>query len=487
MSLQKLTISELLDAYSRRTLKPSEVVQSYLNVLAKSNPTLNAVLQVDTQRSLARAKQLDSRESEIAKLPLYGVPIVIKDNILVEGWQATAGSKILENYRSPYTATCVERLENAGAVVIGKANCDEFAMGSSNEHSAYGAVKNPWDISRVPGGSSGGSAAAVAAQMCLASLGSDTGGSIRQPASLCGVVGLKPTYGRVSRYGVIAYASSLDQVGPLARNVWDASRVFEVMAGCDGHDSTTSAQTVPRYTELLKTASMKNVVVGVARDWLEGVEGEVKKTFDESLELMVSAGAKLVDVTLPSSKHALATYYIIAPCEASSNLARFDGIHYGFRSQQKSSLNDLYCLSRGEAIGAEVKLRIMLGTYALSSGYYDAYYLKANRVRSLIQKDFEKAFTQCSVMAIPTSPTTAFVMGEKSDDPIQMYLSDIFTLPINLAGIPGISVPCGKDKAGLPIGLQFIGKHFDEATLLNTAHSYEKVRGQWDLPQLGVV
>lgn len=475
------TIQSLLDGYRDKKFSPSEVIQGCLKDIEKKNTKLNAFLQVLPEVSLKQAKNLDAKIGDSSKYPLFGVPVAIKDNFLVTGWQATAGSKILSGYVSPYTATSVARLEAAGAVIVGKANCDEFAMGSSNENSAFGPVRNPWDLERVPGGSSGGSAAAVTADLCLGSLGTDTGGSIRQPASLCGIVGVKPSYGRVSRYGVIAYASSLDQVGPFAKTVWDASRITEVMAGQDAKDATSSSSIVPSYTEQLK-GFPKDYKVGVARSWLEGVEPDVRKSFEDALAALEKSGVKTIDIELPNVKYALSVYYLIAPSECSSNLARYDGVHYGHRTKSIKSVEDVYSNSRGEGIGKEVKLRIMLGTYALSSGYYDAYYMKANQVRRLIQKDFEDAFTKCQAILAPTSPTTAFKLGEKTDDPLKMYLSDIFTLPVNLAGLPGISVPCGLDGKKLPIGLQMIGKPFDETGLFQLAHHFENLRGKFAMP-----
>lgn len=473
--LHRYTLQQLLSGYEKNQFSPVEVVESCLKAISEKDKTLNAFLEVDPEKALDRAKHLESQGSHGTRL--YGVPIAIKDNFLVSGWQCTAGSKILEGYRSPYTATTVERLEAEGAIVLGKANCDEFAMGSSNETSHYGVCRNPWDEERVPGGSSGGSAAAVAASMCPVSLGTDTGGSIRQPASLCGLVGLKPTYGRVSRYGIVAYASSLDQVGPFSRNVWDSARLLEVMAGADPKDATTSQKSVPSYTELLEKGEIKNLSVGIFPEWLEGVDPEVRKAFDQSIECFRSQGAKIVEVALPHAKLALSVYYLIAPSEASSNLARYDGVHYGFRSKDFKDSETLYSYSRGQGFGKEVKLRIMLGTYALSAGYYDAFYLKATQVRKLIQSDFEKAFEKCDLLLTPTSPTTAFKVGEKLDDPLKMYLSDVFTLPINLAGLPGISVPCGLDQKGLPIGLQMIGRSFEETTLFQAARIFEKSQG----------
>jgi aspartyl-tRNA(Asn)/glutamyl-tRNA(Gln) amidotransferase subunit A len=482
MDFQRLDIQDILEGYQRKEFKPSEIVDKFLQAIEQKNPVLNAFLELKPDESRKRARELDSRISEATRLPLFGVPLAIKDNFLVKGWKATAGSKVLYNYVSPYTATSVERLEAAGAIVVGKANCDEFAMGSSNENSAFGPVKNPWDLSRVPGGSSGGSAAAVAAGLCAGALGTDTGGSIRQPASLCGIVGVKPSYGRVSRYGIVAYASSLDQVGPFGHTVWDTARLLEVMAGYDGRDATSSRSVVPKYTDSLAQGSLRGTTIGVAKDWLQGVDAEVRKHFDGSLDRLKTEGAKIVDISLPHARYALSTYYLIAPSEASSNLARYDGVHYGYRAKDFKTSEELYNRSRGQGIGKEVKLRIMLGTYALSAGYYDAFYLKANQVRRLIQKDFEEAFKLCQCIAVPTSPSTAFKLGEKTEDPIKMYLSDIFTLPVNLAGLPGISLPCGLDSQGLPIGLQLIGKLFDEQGLFQIAHGYEKIRGVFPVP-----
>ena len=479
MDATHFNIQELTEAYSRKQLKPSEWIGSLLKNISTQNCAFNAFLELREEETVRRAQELDARVNDVSKLPLFGVPIGIKDNFLVKGWRATAGSKILANYISPYTATSVERLEAAGAIVIGKTNCDEFAMGSSNENSAFGPVKNPWDLERVPGGSSGGSACAVAAGLCAGALGTDTGGSIRQPASLCGVVGMKPSYGRVSRYGIVAYASSLDQVGPFGRSVWDAARLLEVMAGYDGRDATSSRSIVPKFTETLSGGTLKNATIGVPRDVLSGVEPEVLQSYEDAIRLVQREGAKIVDIKLPHMKYALSTYYLVAPSEASSNLARFDGVHYGHRTASPDAVEALYSKSRGEGFGKEVKLRIMLGTYALSAGYYDAYYLKANQVRKLIQSDFDDAFTKCQTILIPTSATTAFKLGEKTEDPITMYLSDIFTLPVNLAGLPGISVPSGLDSKGLPIGVQFIGKAFDEQVLLQTAYVYERARGSF--------
>ncbi len=481
MDFRSLDMQGTLDGYRKRRFSPTEVAKNYLDAIQADNPKYNDFLEINADLTMKRAQDLEGQINSASKLPLFGVPIALKDNFLAKGWKMTAGSKILEGYVSPYTAGSVERLEAAGALIVGKTNLDEFAMGSSNENSAYGPVRNPWDTERVPGGSSGGSAAAVAAGHAVAALGTDTGGSIRQPASFCGVVGIKPTYGRVSRYGIVAFSSSLDQVGPITRTVWDSARLLEVMAGYHTKDATSSRRVVPPYTEKLQNYSIKNIRIGVARDWLEGVDAEVRASFEAAMATLQSEGAKLVDIKLPHVKYALSTYYLIAPSEASSNLARFDGVHYGHRTAVAKTADDLYMNSRGEGFGPEVKLRIMLGTYALSAGYFDAYYLKANQVRALIQSDFETAFASCDCIASPTAPTTAFKLGEKTSDPLTMYLSDIFTLPINLAGLPGISIPCGLDKKKLPMGLQLIGKSFDETQLFQVSHAFEKARGGFEL------
>jgi aspartyl-tRNA(Asn)/glutamyl-tRNA(Gln) amidotransferase subunit A len=395
----------------------------------------------------------------------------IKDVMVTRGIRTTAGSRILENFVPPYTCTAVERLEAAGAIVLGKLNCDEFAMGSSNENSAYGSVRNPRDKSRVPGGSSGGSAAAVAAGTAVATLGSDTGGSIRQPASFCGVVGLMPTYGRVSRYGLIAFASSLDHIGPLARTVEDAAILLSVIAGHDPMDSTSANVPVPDYrTELQKP--VKGLRLGVPKEYFgEGLDSEVRSAVEAAIQKLAAQGTEIVPVSLPHTGYAIPTYYVIATAEASANLARYDGVRYGYRSKSAKTLAEMYRKTRDEAFGAEVKRRIILGTYALSSGYYDAYYLKAQKVRTLLARDFQQAFTKVDAVITPTAPTPAFKLGEKSDDPLAMYLADIYTVTADLAGIPGISVPCGQSTGGLPIGLQVLGRHFDESTVLRIANS----------------
>jgi len=404
------------------------------------------------------------------------VPVAIKDVMVTRGVRSTAGSKILGNYIPPYDCTAVARMEAAGAIVLGKLNCDEFAMGSSNENSAFHPVRNPRDTSRVPGGSSGGSAAAVAAGMAVVALGSDTGGSIRQPASFCGVVGLMPTYGRVSRYGLIAFASSLDHIGPLARTVKDAATVLRTIAGRDPMDSTSADVPVPDYVAELEKP-IRGLKIGVAKEYFgEGLDNEVRNAVEAAIEKLRSLGCEIVPVSLPHTEYAIPTYYIVATAEASSNLARFDGVRYGYRARNARALSDMYRRSRDEGFGAEVKRRIMLGTYALSAGYYDAYYLKAQKVRTLLTRDFDQAFKKVDAIVTPTSPTAAFKLGEKVDDPLAMYLADIYTVTADLAGIPGISIPCGETHEKLPIGLQILGRHFDEATILRVAHAYEQAR-----------
>jgi len=405
---------------------------------------------------------------------LGGVPIGIKDVLTTRGLRTTAGSKILGNYVPPYDCTAVSRLEAAGAVLLGKTNCDEFAMGSSNENSAWHPVRNPRDVTRVPGGSSGGSAAAVAADMAVAALGSDTGGSIRQPASFCGVVGLMPTYGRVSRYGLVAFASSLDHIGPIAKTVKDAAILLRTIAGRDPMDPTAAELPVPDYVAKLEKP-VDGLKIGVAKEYLgEGLDSEVRNAVEAAIEKLDSLGCKIVDISLPHTKYAIPTYYIVATAEASSNLARFDGVRYGYRAHDARTLSEMYRRTRDEGFGAEVKRRIMLGTYALSAGYYDAYYLKAQKVRTLIARDFEEAFSKVDAIVTPTCPTAAFKLGEKAEDPLAMYLADIYTVTADLAGIPGISIPCGQTREKLPIGLQILGRQFDEATILRVAHAYEQ-------------
>jgi aspartyl-tRNA(Asn)/glutamyl-tRNA(Gln) amidotransferase subunit A len=451
-----------------------DICRAFLDRAQAVNPALNAFNLIDAERALASAAGVDrARAAGEALGPLAGVPVAVKDNISTRGMRTTASSKILEHFVPPYSATVVQRLEAAGAVVIGKTNCDEFAMGSSNENSAFGPVRNPWATDRTPGGSSGGSAAAVAARSAPIALGSDTGGSIRQPGSFCGVVGLKPTYGRVSRYGLLAFASSLDQIGPLTRTVADAALTLSAIAGVDAADATSSSLPVPDYTSLL-TGDIKGVRVGVPRAFVsEGVDPGVLRAFDAALDTLRDGGASLVDIALPHAKYAIPVYYLVATAEASSNLARYDGVRYGLRARA-DSLKEMYCRTRDEGFGPEVKRRIMLGTYVLSAGYYDAFYLKAQQVRTLLRRDYEQAFESVDVVAMPTSPMPAFRLGEKTDDPLQMYLADVFTVSANLAGLPGISVPCGFAGDRLPVGLQLTGRLFDEETMLRVADAYER-------------
>jgi aspartyl-tRNA(Asn)/glutamyl-tRNA(Gln) amidotransferase subunit A len=469
-----LSIDELHNLYASGDARPSEVIAATLARIGQSNPRLNAFITINPDAALKQAQAADANiKDAIATQPLAGIPVAVKDNMCTTGLRTTCGSRILGNYVPPYTATAVAKLEAAGAILVGKTNCDEFAMGSSNENSAFGPARNPVNEEYVPGGSSGGSAVAVAADLSSVTLGSDTGGSIRQPASFCGVVGLKPTYGRVSRYGLVAYASSLDQIGPFGKNVRDVARTFSVIAGRDRHDSTSSNEPVPNFLNDL-TGDIKGLRVGVPPECFgEGLNAEVKTAVEAAIKKLEERGAEIVEVTLPHSKYVVAVYYLIATAEASSNLARFDGVRYGYRSETAKTLAEMYQHSRDEGFGAEVKRRIMLGTFALSSGYYDAYYEKAQRVRIMLCNDFAAAFEKCDVIATPTAPTPAFKLGEKVDDPLAMYLDDIYTVTINLVGVPAISVPCGASSKGLPIGLQLIGNHFDEAQLLNAAYAYE--------------
>jgi aspartyl-tRNA(Asn)/glutamyl-tRNA(Gln) amidotransferase subunit A len=453
-----------------------EVCRAFLDRVASVNPTLNAFNLVDSDGALARAARVDrARAAGEPPGPLAGVPVALKDNLCTRGMRTTASSRIIANFVPAYDATVVQRLEAAGAVIVGKTNCDEFAMGSSNENSAFGPVRNPWAADRTPGGSSGGSAAAVAAGCVPVALGSDTGGSIRQPGSFCGVVGLKPTYGRVSRYGLLAFASSLDQIGPLTRTVADAALTLSVIAGADTADATASRDGVPDYAAAL-SGDVRGVRIGVPRAFVsDGVDEGVRRAFDASLDTLRGAGATLVDIELPHAKYAIPVYYLVATAEASSNLARYDGVRYGHRAANAGDLKEMYSQTRDEGFGPEVKRRIMLGTYVLSAGYYDAFYLKAQQVRTLLRRDYEQAFQSVDVVAMPVSPTPAFRLGEKTSDPLQMYLTDIFTVSANLAGLPGISVPCGFAGERLPVGLQLIGRMFDEETLLRVADGYERL------------
>ena len=469
------TIADIAAATRGGQLSAKEACRRTLDAIAAHDPLIHAFVDVDEERALARAADLD-RLPLSSRGALHGVPIALKDNICTRGGLTTAASKILAGYRPPYDATVVTRLERAGAVLVGKTNCDEFAMGSSTENSSRGPTRNPVDPTRTPGGSSGGSAAAVAAGMVPAALGSDTGGSIRQPAALCGVVGLKPTYGRVSRYGLLAFASSLDQIGPLTRTVADAAVLLDVLAGPDPMDATAAESVVPDYSAAL-AQGLDGVRIGVPRALLEGVDPDVEQAFEASLSAMSGNGARLVPIGLAHAKYAIPVYYLVATAEASSNLARYDGVRYGYRTPDARTLESMYLRTRDEGFGAEVKRRIMLGTYVLSAGYYDAFYLKAQQVRTLIRRDYEAAFEVCDVVAMPTSPTPAFRRGEKTDDPLQMYLADVFTVSANLSGLPAISVPCGPSPAGLPIGLQLTGRAFDEATVLRAGAGYERARG----------
>jgi aspartyl-tRNA(Asn)/glutamyl-tRNA(Gln) amidotransferase subunit A len=475
MDLHNLTIDDARSAVAEGKATATALAESYFAKIESDDPEIGAYLMLSKERALAKAAEVDTLVKKGGKLPpLAGVPVGIKDVLVTKGVRTTAGSKILANYIPPYDCTAVARLESAGAVVLGKLNCDEFAMGSSNENSAYKPVRNPRDLSRVPGGSSGGSAAAVAADMAVATLGSDTGGSIRQPASFCGVVGLKPTYGRVSRYGLIAFASSLDNIGPFAKTAKDTAIMLRTIAGRDPMDSTSAEVPVPDYVSELDKP-VKGMKVGVAKEYFgEGLEPETRSAIEAAIQKLAGLGCEIVDVSLPHTKYAIPAYYLVATAEASSNLARFDGVRYGHRAKSVRSLSDMYRRSRDEGFGAEVKRRIMLGTYALSAGYYDAYYLKAQRVRTLLTNDFIEAFKKVDVIVGPTSPTPAFKLGEKVDDPLAMYLADIYTVTANLAGIPGISIPAGNSKENLPIGMQIFGKHFDEGTILRVAHAYGK-------------
>src|SRR5713101_1485260 len=468
------TIDSVRSAIAGRTLTASALAEEFYTRIKQEDPEIGAFLTLSKERAAAKAAEIDRlAEAGNPLPPLAGVPVAIKDVMVTRDVRTTAGSKILENFVPPYDCTAVARMEAAGAIVLGKLNCDEFAMGSSTENSAYHPVHNPRDKSRVPGGSSGGSAAAVAAGMAVATLGSDTGGSIRQPASFCGVVGLKPTYGRVSRYGLIAFASSLDHIGPLTKTVKDAAIVLRTIAGRDPMDSTSADLPVPDYVAELEKP-VRGVKIGVAKEYLgEGLDSEVRKAVEAAIQKLASLGCQIVEISLPHTKYAIPTYYIVATAEASSNLARYDGVRYGCRAGDARTLSEMYRRSRDHGFGAEVKRRIMLGTYALSAGYYDAYYLKAQKVRTLLTWDFEEAFKKVDAIVAPVSPTAAFKLGEKVDDPLAMYLADIYTVTADLAGIPGISVPCGETKEKLPIGLQILGRHFDESTILRVAQASE--------------
>jgi aspartyl-tRNA(Asn)/glutamyl-tRNA(Gln) amidotransferase subunit A len=478
------SLTELSAALSRREVSSEEATRAVLSRIEATDGRLGAFLRVTPEPALEAARASDARRNRgEATSPLDGVPLALKDIFLTKGVETTAGSRILAGFIPPFDAAVVDRLRSAGAVLVGKLNMDEFAMGSSNENSAFGPCRNPWDLTRTPGGSSGGSAAAVAARQVFGAFGTDTGGSIRQPASLCGVVGLKPTYGRVSRYGVVAFASSLDQVGPLGRTVADAATLLGAVAGHDPRDQTSSQHPVPDYLAGLEDGA-RGLRIGVPREWFQGgTEAGVERRIREALATFEAMGARLVDVELPHSKYGVAAYYLVAPAEASSNLARYDGVRFGPRAPARS-LSDMYGETRDAGFGAEAKRRIMLGTYALSAGYHDAYYLKAQKVRTLVRQDFDRAFERCDVVAGPVSPTVAFSLGEKIDDPLQMYLADVYTISCNLAALPGLSVPAGLHPGnGLPVGLQLVGRPFDESTLLRAARALERELGPSPAPE----
>jgi len=476
-----MTIHDLHQLLKRKEVSVEEIVRSVLQRIEAAEEKVKAYLLVKADVALAQAKAVD-REMRLgaSPTPLAGIPLAIKDVICTGGTPTTCSSRILQNFIPPYDATVICRLKKERAILIGKTNMDEFAMGSSTENSAFFTTRNPWDLSRVPGGSSGGSAAAVAAGEAIAALGSDTGGSIRQPASFCGVTGMKPTYGRVSRFGLVAFASSLDQIGPFARDVEDCALLLNAICGHDPQDSTSVDMPVPDFTESL-VPDMKGFRLGIPAEYfVEGLDPGVKSSIERAIGVLQDLGASCEEVSLPHTAYAVAVYYLVATAEASSNLARYDGVKYGYRAKNPADLLEMYSSTRAQGFGTEVKRRIMLGTYALSSGYYDAYYLKAQKVRTLIRQDFEQAFAKFDVLVTPTAPTPAFRIGEKVDDPLQMYLSDIFTIPCNLAGLPGISIPCGLSKEGLPIGLQILGKPFEEGKILRAAHAFQQAT-DWHL------
>ncbi len=473
----QLTARQIADGVKSKKFSATEITKAALERAHALDPKLKAFNQILDDAALAAAKNVDAAVASGGKLGrLAGVPVAIKDNLCVINTRTTCSSKILENYVPPYTATAVQKIFDEGGIPLGKTNLDEFAMGSSTENSAFGTTRNPWNLDCVPGGSSGGSAAAVAAGIAPLSLGSDTGGSIRQPAAFCGITGLKPTYGRISRYGLIAFASSLDQIGPFSRNADDAALITGVMSGADIQDATCAKRAVPdELYNLPSPDALKGVRIGIPKEYfIPGTHAEVDQLIKAAIAVYKELGAEIIEISLPHTDYATAVYYVVATAEASSNLARFDGVHYGHRTKEKVGLVDLYAKSRAEGFGSEVKRRIMLGTYALSSGYYDAYYLKAQKVRALVRADFDAAYTKVDAILCPTSPTAAFKMGEKTDDPLAMYLSDIFTISANLAAVPGISLNCGFTQAGLPVGMQLMGKHFDEVGLLKIAAAYQK-------------
>ena len=483
MSLENSSLRELSDALAAGQLSSVELTQRFLDRIAAANPGLNAFVTVDPERSLAQARAADARRARGEAAPLTGIPVAHKDIWCAQGWRTTCGSRMLANFTSPYDAHVIARFNDAGAVLLGKCNMDEFAMGSSNETSWFGPVRNPWNPAFVPGGSSGGSAAAVAARLAPAATGTDTGGSIRQPAALCGVSGLKPTYGVVSRYGMVAFASSLDQGGPFAKSAEDLALLLNVMAGFDARDSTSLERAPEDYTRVLAAPMpgapadrpLAGLRIGLPKQYFgAGLASDVAGAVEAALAELRRLGATTAEVDLPASDLAVPAYYVIAPAEASSNLSRFDGVRYGHRAAEYGDLVDMYCRTRAEGFGAEVKRRILIGTYVLSHGYYDAYYVKAQRIRRLIAEDYARAFAQVDVIAGPTSPTVAFEFGAKTADPVQMYLNDIYTIPANLAGLPGLSIPAGFGAGGLPVGLQLVGNYFDEARMLAIAHQYQR-------------
>ena len=467
------SLKQLSSQLKARKISSVELTQLYLDRINQFNPDLNAYITLNAETSLAQARDADARLAQGKGEVLTGIPFAQKDIFCAKGWRTTCGSKMLETFISPYDAHVISQFNEAGAVNLGKTNMDEFAMGSSNETSYFGKVKNPWNRNAVPGGSSGGTAAAVAGRLCAAATGTDTGGSIRQPAALCGISGLKPTYGVVSRYGMIAFASSLDQAGPMARSAEDLALMMNVMAGFDKRDSTSLQRDKEDYTRSLEQP-LKGLRIGLPKEFFgEGLSADVGKAVEAAIAEYKKLGATIVDISLPNSRLSIPVYYVLAPAEASSNLSRFDGVRYGHRAKEYGDLAEMYEKSRSEGFGEEVKRRIMIGTYVLSHGYYDAYYLKAQKIRRLIAQDFVEAYKHCDVIMGPTSPTTAFNLGEKGDDPVQMYLSDIYTIAVNLAGLPGMSITCGFGAKGMPVGLQIIGNYFDEARMLNVAHQYQ--------------
>lgn len=478
MGLEQETIHSLSEKLGRGEISSVELTKSVLKRIGEVNPRIRAYVTIAEESALREAEEADRRfKSGSSRGPLNGIPIALKDNLCVRGIPTTCSSKMLEKFIPPYDSTVTRKLKDSGAVLIGKTNMDEFAMGSSTENSAFGVTANPWDTERVPGGSSGGSAVAVASDACIGALGSDTGGSIRQPAAFCGVVGLKPTYGRVSRYGLVAFASSLDQIGPLSKDVRDSALLLNVIAGHDLMDSTSVDMKTPDYTSRFEEIP-EGLRIGIPREFfIEGLDSEVERAVREAIRVMEGRGVKMVEISLPHTEYAVATYYILATAEASSNLARYDGVKYGYRDPNTRELLEMYNKTRQNGFGVEVKRRIMIGTYALSSGYYDAYYRKAQCVRTLIKADFDEAFKKVDIIMCPSTPTPAFKIGEKTTDPLEMYLSDIFTISVNISGVPAVSLPCGISSGGLPIGVQFIGRHFEEERLLRTAHAYEKESG----------